>query len=169
MCVLNITTRSQTATKHHCVQMVRFTNSEQTNVTVTPTLKRLDQRNVLSTGKSLHLQRSEVFTKKTISPCTSSKSTAWVHFQSADTSPSCEAYTFKTMFTHLDVEGYPRAASCGTQLWRRVAGFNFLQNLREPAGRELLQGRTPTPDTQKHTYIDKRVILHILAFKMFFS
>jgi len=60
--------------------------------------------------------------------------------------------SLKPVLTHLDVEGYPSAASCGTQLGRRVTGFDLLQNLRQPAGRKLLQGRTSTPctNTKKH-------------------
>jgi len=65
--------------------------------------------------------------------------------------------SWKNTLTHLDVEGYPSAASCCTQFRRRVAGFDLFQNLRQPTGRKLLQGLTSTPHTHTHIHTHQNI------------
>lgn len=66
-------------------------------------------------------------------------------------SPFVLFISLKILLTHLDVERYSSASSCGAQLRWWVAGFDLFQNLRKPASRKLLQGLTSTPYTQTHT------------------
>lgn len=71
---------------------------------------------------------------------------------------SCFCLNWKAVFTHLDEERYSSTAPSGTQFRWRVAGFDLLEDLRQPERWKLLQDLASAPYatyTHKHTHCFK--------------